>query len=912
MRHLSLLAIRNWQARKARTLGAIAAIALGTGVVVWVTCSYESVTQAITRWAAGYVGEAHITVSSPFGRHDAIPQRIVPLIAELSEVRETVPLLVQRRRFEPWPRADVEAQNPPPATWNSQSPEADLTGIDLQRELLVRKWPIVAGRMLQDDDVGRCVVDAKYAAEEGLTPGDFLLIWAGADATPHRFEIVGLLERKRVVRYQKPVVLVPLREMQEVASKIGFVTSVDVILRDNRPELLSSVSSAIRTKIRAAAPNAVIRTAAARLKQIEQAQAQQNFVMVLLAAIAMLTSLFIILSTLSMGMVERIRLLGLIRCIGATRGQLARLILAEVVPIGVVGVGVGVPIGLVLAVITVWLVPEYVGSFALSWRGIWLAVSAGGITTLVAGLLPAIAALRVTPLEAAHPRARPTSTLWVLAAAGLALALLAFQHFGMMARLERSVWFLQAASAALIVLYFGYALLGPLLVRLVGAPAVQVAALALGLRARLLHDQVGQAVWRSAGICCGLMVGLSLIVGLVVVNESVRRGWQFPTQFPGAYVWSNDQLPPDTPKRVRDVAGIDNFTVVNAINVGVDERGLFSSLMASITWFFGCEPEEFLEQVNVQFSEGDKESAKRLLAQGGHVLIADDFARSRNKKLGDEITVYHQSRAHKFKVAGVILSPAIDIAAGYFQLHSEYTVIASGSVLGSNADMRAKFGLRGYRALLINLSPITTAPPPNWPPPRGPQTVSFSDYVYSDALPLQRRWERHQGDETLREVLARINSPYANYGTIRDLKDEIDASLGNMMVLLTAVPGVALIVAAVGVANLMTANVAARSKQIAILRAVGATRGQILRLVVGEALVLGLVGVILGLGLGLHLAANIAEMIGRMWGFMITVHLPWGFLSLAIALTLTLCLIAAILPARHASRTNVVDALHVA
>ena len=82
-------------------------------------------------------------------------------------------------------------------------------------------------------------------------------------------------------------------------------------------------------------------------------------------------------------------------------------------------------------------------------------------------------------------------------------------------------------------------------------------------------------------------------------------------------------------------------------------------------------------------------------------------------------------------------------------------------------------------------------------------------------------------------------------------------------------------------------------------------------MVIGEAIVLGTLGSALGLALGVHLAINITELVNRMWGFRVDLELPWGLLVAAIFLTVGLCIVAGIFPARHASRTNIVDALHV-
>jgi putative ABC transport system permease protein len=654
------------------------------------------------------------------------------------------------------------------------------------------------------------------------------------------------------------------------------------------------------------------------MKQVEIAQNNQRLVLVMLGSVAMLTALFIILSTLSMGMVERVRQLGLLRCVGMTRGQLAGLVLIEVLPLGAVGVLAGLPLGLGLTALTVQLVPDYVGSFVLSWHGIGLAVGAGLATTLVAALLPALAMLRVSPMEAAHPRARRPRRILLIVVAGLAALLLVWQHYGVVAHTVRDVDFLVMAAVGVVLLYFGYALIAPPAVRLIGTPAVVIAARMLGVRTRLLQDQVGYAVWRSAGICCGLMVGLSLVVGIIVVNESVTSGWQFPKQFPAAFAWSYGQLSPRTPQRVAAVPGVGTFTVGNSINVIVEERNpLAEKLLLSVTWFLGVEPDSFFDLVKAEFleGEGDEETARELLKRGGYVIIADDFSRSRNKHFGDEVKVWDErsKRWRRFQVAGVVRSPALDIAAGYFQLSSEYSVAASGSVMGSNKDLIRLFGIDGANLVLLNFDLPDEPVPPGWPPPPdSPEGVVLPERCYNSEVPLERRWRRWREAQVLREVRNEVGDPGMRVGTVADLKDEIDNQLTGVTGLLTAIPGVALLVAAVGVANLMTANVTARAKQLAILRAVGATRALVLRMVIGEALVLGLLGSALGLALGLHLAANITQLADRMWGFRVALELPWNYVITSVVLTVGLCIVAGILPARHAARANIVDALHVA
>jgi putative ABC transport system permease protein len=919
MRHWSQLATRNWRTRPGRTLGAVAAIALGTAAVVWVTCCYESIRQTVLGWATGYIGNSHVLVSSPLGKYDQIPQSLVDSVAAIANVDVVCPTLIQRVRCVPWPAAKGDTERP--TEWNEQTEEIDLFGVDLKTEFEIRdhQTALVEGRFVEASDDMACVLERAFAIETGLKLGDSLLVVRDPGVPPHELQIVGLYERKRIARFQKPVAMLQLHVLQRMRSKVALITTLDIRLADSSISAVRRTAELIRAKVRGRAQKATIRSAEARIRQIELAQDQQSFVLILLSCVAMLTALFIILSTLSMGMIERIGQLGLMRCVGMTRGQLAALVVVEVLPLGVLGVGLGIPIGIALAQLTVWIVPDYVGTLAISVNGLLLAAGAGILTSLLAGAIPALAALRVSPLEATRPLARTISPGWLVAVGVLALGVLAVQHFLVLEKVQRSVWFVQMGATSVVLLYVAYALAAPVLVGIVGSIAVYFAAAALRLRVRLLQDQVGHAVWRSAGICCGLMVGLSLIVGILVVNQSVTSGWQFPKKFPEAYVWSMDQMKPgaDPTSFIRSVPGIKNFTAGNAINVQVEEKQIFmAAVQISTTWFMGCDPDSFLDLMNIEFlpNQGDKETAIQLLKQGGHILVADDFSASRDKKLGDTVKIYYAGlHPLEFKVAGVIRSPAIDIAAGYFQMHSEYNVVASGSVMGSNSDLARLFGVKGTKLVLLNFDLPPEPPPADWPPPRdSAKGRLLSDRYYDATLPLERRWQRWREDQTLRGVTKALTAPQANYGTVRELKDEIDRELTKMTRLMTAVPGVALIVAALGVANLMMANVTARARQLAILRAVGATRGLIVRLVIAEAIVLGLLGTGLGLGLGIHLASNITTLVESMWGYRVSLTLPWPIVGGAAVLTVALCILAGIPPARRAARNNIVDALHVA
>jgi len=172
-----------------------------------------------------------------------------------------------------------------------------------------------------------------------------------------------------------------------------------------------------------------------------------------------------------------------------------------------------------------------------------------------------------------------------------------------------------------------------------------------------------------------------------------------------------------------------------------------------------------------------------------------------------------------------------------------------------------------------------------------------------------QRWQVYREELVMQMVLYRAGSAGDQHASVRALKMQIDRDLRRATLLFTTIPIVALIVAALGVGNLMSANVASRTREIAMLRSLGATKSQIVRLVIGEALVLGTLGSALGLTLGLHAARTMGFITKSIWGYEPKWTIPWDLVGPGVVFTVLICLVAGIIPARRAARNNVIDAL---
>ena len=993
MRHWWQLGTRNWRAKPGRTARALGAIALGVGVVVWVTCAYESVRLALRDQVWFWIGRSHLSVEGAYGEQGTVLQAIADEAAGLPNVRYVTYRLKQRMTLEklrpssgPAEGSNLQQEGArresglaEAGSWSgpAEGVEVQAIGIRPEMEGEFRQYDperVPGGRMLQSGDTDAAVVDRTLAADLDLKIGDrFALRVAGLDSQGRPteksavFRIVGLLEHRRIAKQQKPVVLAALERIQELAgyyTGARRVTKIDLLLKDTSWQQLSATESKLRRLAGRYGEGFIVSSSQAKLKQVEAAERQTQFIMLLISSVALFTAFFIILSTLSMGVVERAGQLGTLRCLGMTRLQMAVLVLGEAGFLGVVGTVLGIPVGLGLGQLTVHVAREYIGTFAINWPGMVLAVGGGVLTTLAGALLPMVQTMQVSPLAASRSQSQPAPGVlaWIFGVLGLGMIA---GHMWMIGHLPPNKLYQTGyALSTVALLYGGYACVVPAAIRIVGLLAVRIVAVVVRLRHRLLADQVGRAVWRSSAICCGLMVGLSLIVTLVVHSESIAAGWNFPKDFCEAYVFLGTPIDRAVAEQARRMSGMGEGCLVNTnIRCTVYGKGLFHFPISS---FIAGEADEFFRIANLEFVKGSKEEAIAKLRRGGYVLVTPEFVRTQRLDYGDRVLVRPTGlvgAARQFEIAGVVKSPALDIAANYFNAGDALLAQSVYVVLGTFADARKAFGVRdGVSLYLFNFDLPASEPPPEFcgPAPPDPQDAAGWAALLAEWRPLlperrveldqiaqevrkapspgqvrwlhspvlrlfresmgavagewssrmpQERWQVFREELVMQLVALRSGVTWQEHGSVRALKERIDRDLRRATRLFATFPMVALIVAALGVGNLMMANIASRSRQLATLRAVGATRWQIIRLVIGEALVLGALGCAVGVLLGLHAAYSINRIVELIWGYRAVWAIPYGWLMLSIAFTLLVCLLAGLAPASRAARTNIIDAL---
>ncbi len=509
----------------------------------------------------------------------------------------------------------------------------------------------------------------------------------------------------------------------------------------------------------------------------------------LLAAVALFVGAFLIFNTLSMTVTERIREVGLLRAAGATRRQVAGIVLAQALVLGIVGSAIGIAIGLGLAAVMVAYVRSIasvpIDGLSVPLVGVVLAIVVGVAVTIAAALEPAIRAGRVSPIEAL--RARPAD----LAASGPARLRWLIVVFAVVAVAGSFAWPAGGAAGSPLRALVVYAILlgATVLTPFILPPLARIAGIPFGwiLRTeeRLARGVALRDPSRTALTVGALLVGLAMVVAVGDVAQNARRS---------ANAWLVDVVPGDE-------------IVTSIVPAAIDEEGPGSTLaavpgVARVTPMATFDAayqgirldaaaitgKDLLADGRLTFVAGDRTSALTGLDGGGTVILP----RSQSERLGLGL-----GATMRFTVGAA--TPANLRVAGIVE--RTLPGKAGETVLVGWSDATALFGVLGADSFAVRFAPGASA----------------------DARPAL--------EAAARELALEPNTLDAVRGAIGD-------ALGQVFGLFDALAVVAVLVAGLGIVNTLTMNVVERVREIGVLRATGMTRSQVWRMVVIEAGVL--------------------------------------------------------------------------
>ncbi|WP_182867619.1 FtsX-like permease family protein [Rhodopirellula sp. JC639] len=611
---------------------------------------------------------------------------------------------------------------------------------------------------------------------------------------------------------------------------------------------------------------------------------------------ASLAAVFIIFSTLSMGVSERAREFAMLRAVAMTRLQIAGIIAIESVVLALLGWIGGLIAGSLMVLVGSRVLPGLFSSGAvLGWTSVMLTAVTVLVGATAAAILPAWRAMRIRPLDAMSKRTpAPQLRSWaVWGVVGLVLSVATpVSVFMVPMSDEWRSWCYSFVTYPLLLA--GMVLLTPAIV--VGSENIigPLISAIFGLDRRMMKTQLSSNLWRSVGATLALSVGLGLYASTQTWGYSMLVPFTPGNWLPDALVafhpvgLSDDDVP-----LVSKVDGVKSDEVMRLaieqakfdwgddgpptrLRMGGD-NGVVCGLDAERA--FGGDP-SFLP---LAFVRGTRKVAIDAISNGNGCVIAEDFAMASGLDVGDVVTFIpsaNESKRVEYKIAGVVSLPGWQWVTKFSGVRRHF--VRTGTILFADRQrVHEDFGLKRNEFFWLNFE-------------AGTDLTQVESEFQSIA-------ERNSGETFLATGVGEVKAyrPFARMTATENVKKAIKMRADGMIWGMSYLPLVTLAIMSLAIANTVIASVRSRTWEFGVMRSLGVTRSALVRLVFAETLLIASAACILSLIFGLiagWCGVGMAQFGGWFAGppsFMV----PWGQLSIGFAMTIALCVIAGLWPA---------------
>ncbi len=732
-----------------------------------------------------------------------------------------------------------------------------LKGIQPESARQMIAYNIVEGRFLETKDPGAAVITRSLAREVGIHLGDSLSLPTAIGVA--QLKVVGILPERMLPGNEE--VLVTLAEAQRLMNIPGKINVIDV----NLETMDETQRSEIQARIAAVVGNTFKMGALEAGSEILTNLRNSQMIFNLMGFLALLMGGFIIFNTFRTIIAERRRDIGMLRALGASRATIRGIILTEGLIQGVIGTGVGLVLGYLFGLLMLQLMVPIgqqflnikIGTPVISPSLVILSITMGVGITLLAGLLPAQSASRVTPLEALRPSLGGVSFKRVAGFSFWAGAI--SMMVGVAILIMR-----QAALLGLGAIFFvgGLILMAPALINPIAVLFGNLLAVlyARDGAAQLAEGNLSRQPGRATVTASTTMIALAVVIMIASVLSSVAitftrileksLGSDYLFMPPTLAVWgSNTGAAPHLAQELREVPGVELVSTL---------RFAGSQIKDTSVGVLGIDPQAYQKMEALTFAEGEPTQAFQTLQSERAAIVNGVLSAALGLRVGDEIPLLTPSGEQVYRVVAIA---------------SDYLNAKTTTVYISQENIARDFGRTEDIFFQINLKPGANR--------------AQAEAAFVKLLKDYPQFKLLNGKAYVEEN--------------KKLFDAIFLSMYVMAAFL-AIPSL------IAMFNTLAIGVIERTREIGMLRAVGATRRQVRRLILSEALILAAIGTAFGILAGLYMGYMGVKAF-EAFGFPMEYLFPASGILTAIAVGLLFGALAAVVPARQAAHLQVVEAL---
>jgi putative ABC transport system permease protein len=857
--------LRHLAGEAPRTILTLIGVALGVGMFVSIRLASTSALASFSDTVDAVAGTANLQITSDT---DGFDERVYLTARSAEGVRAASPVIEQYVAGRAGGPLPLDAAGTPGRERRAGYDETLLMlGLDVLGEAPFERYrPAAAdsGSPLAfiADPRGVAITSA-FADRTHLGIGDTLTVLSAG--RPVALNVRQILASESFEQaYGGHVIVLDIGVAQTLFHRVGRLDRIDLIAD---PARVDAIAMSLREQL---PPVVQVTTPAGRTRQVESMVRAFQLNLTALSFIAVFVAGFLVFNAVAMTVLRRRREIGILRGLGVTRGELLRQFVTEGLFFGVAGGALGLVLGTLFARLTLGAISRTLSDLYLirhasqltpdpATYGLGMAIGVG--VALLAAFAPALEAASTPP---GHTMRQGT----LIEARRIPISRWSWLGVALLLASAASAWWTvtdrhpEGGFVAAFLALGGFSCLAPgftlALVAWLARPIRALFGIEGLLGARYLRDAIARTsvVIAAVMVSVGMMVALSIMVGSfrrtvdVWIGQSVR-GDLYVEPVGHRLNLGSTVLPPALVDSIRALPGVAAVDSYRGARVPIGDR---------VSFVAGVDFEVQARHGRLQFMRGMAPEILERARAGGGVIVSESFHHHQRVAAGDTIELATPSGLARLLVEGV-----------YYDYTSD-----AGAVL-MHRDLYARL----------------------WQDDRTESLALYLDPGVSV-------------DATRLAVLARAGDTLLDVVPNQTLRARVLTVFDQTFQITYGLQIIAILVSVLGVIAALTAMILQRGREIGVLRAIGARRAQVRRMVLVESGLIGLAGALLGSVCGIALSLILVHIIHRQFfGWTIRLTIEPGIFVQTLLLMVGAAVLAGIGPARMAATRVAAEAMRM-